>query len=84
MTSFEISYAHSNDIEINENTVRITLFTVDKSHKPIKQFPLLFDTGAFITLIRKERAILNGYKIIEENGCIISGFSEKGLVCDLR
>lgn len=42
------------------------------------------DTGAFITVLRKERAELNNYPIVKEKGCIIAGFSEKGLVCDLR
>jgi len=60
------------------------LTTIDDSRTPVKTIDLLLDTGAFITLITKERAKKNGYKITEEKGCKIAGFSEKGLLCDLR
>jgi len=80
----EIIYSHKEEVKILENKIIIPFVTIDDSRVPVKKFPLLFDTGAFITLVRKDRAERNNYKIIEENGCIISGFSEKGLVCDLR
>ena len=82
--AFKINYSHKEEIEILKNVIRITFVTFDNSRSVAQRFPLLFDTGAFITLIRKDRAILNGYKIYEKRGCVISGFSEKGLVCDLR
>ena len=50
----------------------------------MQRVELLVDTGAFITLMRKDAAEELGLKIKEERGCIIAGFSEKGLICDLR
>ena len=69
---------------MTENKILVSLMTIDDSRVPVRQLSLLFDTGAFITLIRKDRAEINGYKIFEENACLISGVSEKGLSCDLR
>ena len=60
------------------------MYTVDKSRSPVKRLDLIIDTGAFITVIRKDRAELNNYPIIKSKGCVIAGFSERGLVCDLR
>ena len=80
----EIIYTHKGKIEVSESRIRIDLVTIDDTNTPAKKSTLLFDTGAFITVIRKERAHTSGYKIIAEKACIISGFSEKGLVCDLR
>jgi len=80
----EISFAHSDRIAVSGNVIKATFATIDASRNPVRRFQLLFDTGAFITLINKDRAILNRYAVFEEKGCIISGFSEKGLVCDLR
>jgi len=84
MITASIDYTHKDGIEVLENVIRVSLMTIDSSRIPAKELSLMFDTGAFITLIRKDRAELNGYKILEEKGCIISGFSEKGLICDLR
>ena len=67
-----------------DNKTQVSLVTIDNSHVPMKRIHLLFDTGAFITLIRKDRAESNGFKIYKERSCVITGFSEKGLVCDLR
>ena len=67
-----------------DNKIIYSLYTVDKSRSPVKRLDLILDTGAFITVLRKDRAELNNYPIIKEKGCIIAGFSEKGIVCDLR
>ena len=80
----DISYSNRGGIKIFENKIHVPLITVDTSRNPVKTIPLLFDTGAFITLIGKKTAIRNGYEIYQQKGCIISGFSEKGIVCDLR
>jgi hypothetical protein len=80
----EITYSSKEDVEVSENKIHVGIASIGKSHIPMTRFSLLLDTGAFITLISKERAEENGYKIYEESGCIISGFSEKGLICDLR
>jgi len=79
------SFTHAGDIEISDdNKIFVDLAGVDTSRKPVKRIELICDTGAFITIIGKERAEASGYPIIESKGCIISGFSEKGLICDLR
>ena len=80
----EILYSRTDKIKISKNKIHITLTTINTTRDPVTRHSLLFDTRAFITLINKNIAELNGYGIFEENGCIISGFSEKGLVCDLR
>jgi len=80
----EMLYSHTENIINVESKIIIGLITIDDTAIPAKQFDLLFDTGAFITLIRKDRALEHGYKIVEEKACAISGFSEKGLLCDLR
>lgn len=68
----------------DNNKLVYSLYTIDKSRTPVKRLDLILDTGAFITVLRKDRAELNNYPIVKEKGCIIAGFSEKGLVCDLR
>ena len=80
----EIDYSHKDTITVVNSSIRVTLISIDDSLKPVKRLPIIFDTGAFITLIRKDRAQKNGYKVVAEKSCIISGFSEKGLLCDLR
>ena len=80
----DISFTHSDKITVSGNVIKATFTTIDDSRNPVRRFQLLYDTGAFITLINKDRAVLNRYAVFEEKGCIISGFSEKGLVCDLR
>jgi len=80
----EIAYTHKGEIQFSESKIFVSFVTLDTSDVPMKMFSLLLDTGAFITLIRKDRADQNGYQVFQENGCIIAGFSEKGLVCDLR
>ena len=45
---------------------------------------MLIDTGAFITMMNKKTASRRGYPIIDVKGCAISGFSQQGLLCDLR
>jgi len=45
---------------------------------------LLIDTGAFITMMNKKTANRRGYPVIDVKGCAISGFSQQGLLCDLR
>ncbi|MCL2016641.1 MAG: hypothetical protein FWG68_10395 [Defluviitaleaceae bacterium] len=78
------NYSHKGTFEIKENRILTRLITVDKSRKPVKEINLQLDTGAFITTMTKDLAVEKGYKIVKEKGCAISGFSEKGLLCDLR
>jgi len=80
----EISYAHKDSIVVSDSKIHTALTSIDDSPMPVKWFPILFDTGAFITLISKNRAQTNGYGVVAEKACTISGFSEKGLLCDLR
>ncbi|MCL2387720.1 MAG: retroviral-like aspartic protease family protein [Defluviitaleaceae bacterium] len=77
---------HTGFFDFVDNRMVIDLHSIDSSDRkePVKFLNLIIDTGAFMTLIRKGTAERNGYPIISERGCIISGFSEKGLVCDLR
>jgi predicted aspartyl protease len=81
---FSTVYTHTEDIKVTSNKIYVDLITVDDSRIPIKRLNLVLDTGAFMTLISKKKADRYGYKIIEKEVCSISGFSEKGLVCDLR
>ena len=80
----EISYSNKDKIKVERNIIMATFTSINSTRSPVDSFPLLLDTGAFITLIGKDRANLYGYAVFEEKGCIISGFSEKGLICDLR
>ncbi|MCL1988424.1 MAG: hypothetical protein FWG64_10725 [Firmicutes bacterium] len=84
MKTYSIEYFHKESLKIQNNSIHIPLITIDTSRKPAKAISLQLDTGAFITTMPKNEAVDNGYKVIEENGCVISGFSEKGLLCDLR
>ena len=79
-----VHYSNRGKFDFVDNKMVVDLISVDGSRAPVKDLTLIIDTGAFITLISKTVAELNGYKIIEEKGCSISGFSEKGLLCDLR
>ncbi|MCL2014595.1 MAG: retropepsin-like domain-containing protein [Oscillospiraceae bacterium] len=79
-----ITYTRTERLTIDESKINIDLVTIDDTNRPAKNFNLILDTGAFITLIRKDRAQKNGYKIEKERACRIAGFSEKGLLCDLR
>ncbi|MCL1885101.1 MAG: retropepsin-like domain-containing protein [Defluviitaleaceae bacterium] len=81
---FNVSYTNKDKLSISKNKIFVDLYIVNDSRKPIEQLNIILDTGAFMTLLDKDAAISSGYEIIEERGCIISGFSEKGLVCDLR
>ncbi|MCL2204800.1 MAG: retropepsin-like domain-containing protein [Defluviitaleaceae bacterium] len=81
---FNVSYTHKDKLSVSKNKIFVDLYTVNDSHKPVEQLHIILDTGAFMTLIDKDVAVSSGYEIIEEKGCIISGFSEKGLLCDLR
>ncbi|MCL1998767.1 MAG: retroviral-like aspartic protease family protein [Turicibacter sp.] len=81
---YNANYSYRDIFGIMENKILIRLLTVDSSSKPVKNLALLLDTGAFITTMSKSLADENGYKITEEKGCAISGFSENGLLCDLR
>ncbi|MDR2168281.1 MAG: hypothetical protein LBE35_10620 [Clostridiales bacterium] len=80
----ESIYTHRDSIRLASGQIFARLVSVDGSRKPAKTLLLIVDTGAFITVINKEKAEESGYKIIEERGLNIRGFSEKGLVCDLR
>jgi hypothetical protein len=81
---YEAVYTHKGSIDVFKSQIKAELVTIDKSRSPVKRLELIVDTGAFVTLINKGKAEENGYKIIEERGLKISGFTEKGLLCDLR
>jgi len=79
-------YTHCGNIDLTDNKMLVELWSVDGNRRkePVQRLELLLDTGAFITLISKDTAEEYGFKIKEECGCAISGFSEKSLMCDLR
>ncbi|MCL2199458.1 MAG: hypothetical protein FWB80_11085 [Defluviitaleaceae bacterium] len=79
-----IGYTHKDAIRITENKIEVSLITINNGKTPVKSHDLLLDTGAFLTILNKRAAELNGYEIYKEKACTISGFSEKGLLCDLR
>jgi len=58
----KMCYSHGGEIDINKNQIFIDIVAVDTTRNPVTRFPLLLDTGAFMTLIGKERADTNGYK----------------------
>jgi len=82
--TLDLSYTHKEAIDIQNSRIYARIVAIDSSRTPAKTISLVLDTGAFITLLKKDHAQRYGYKIVEEKGCNISGFSEKGLVCDLR
>ncbi|MCL2225940.1 MAG: hypothetical protein FWB96_13310 [Defluviitaleaceae bacterium] len=84
MKEFSITYTHRESVEIEGSQIHVRLITIDNSRIPAKSLRLVLDTGAFISIINKDIADLNGYKIFAEKACVIAGFSEKGLICDLR
>jgi len=83
---YSISYSHMGNFDVAENKMIIGLQCVDYQNRkqPVTWLDLLIDTGAFITMINKKTADTNGYPIINIKGCVISGFSQKDLLCDLR
>lgn len=81
---FNIDYSHKDKIHVIGNKAHVSIVTIDDSRNPAKWIPLIFDTGAFITIINKDFANANGYQVYQPKACIIAGFSEKGMVCDLR
>jgi len=83
---YNMSYSHKGAFVMRNNKMVILLYSVDYHNRnaPVREFNVFIDTGAFLTLLNKETADEFGYPIIEEKCCAISGFSEKGLLCDLR
>ena len=81
-----VDYSHVGGFDVLENKMIIGLQSVDYKNKnqPIGQVDLLIDTGAFLTMLSKATAEENGYPITKPQGCRISGFSQKDLLCDLR
>ena len=81
-----VSYSHVGNFGVTENKMIIEVQSVDYHNRqePIQWLDLLIDTGAFITMLSKATAEENGYPIIQSQGCKISGFSQKELLCDLR
>ncbi|MCL2169351.1 MAG: retroviral-like aspartic protease family protein [Defluviitaleaceae bacterium] len=81
-----IKYSHEGDFELIENKLVAVLGSINASerNRPVQELPLIVDTGAFITLINKDTAENHGYKIDNNKTIIITGFSEKGMICDLR
>jgi hypothetical protein len=74
------------NFDLVDNKMIINIQSVDPQNRqqPVTEVDLLIDTGAFITMINKKTADTNGYPIISEKSCAISGFSQKDLLCDLR
>ena len=83
---YNISYSHKGTVDAAQNKLIVHIQSVDYQNRslPVIQHDLLIDTGAFITMLNKANAEERGYPIIDEKGCAISGFSQKGLLCDLR
>ena len=81
-----VNYSHVGGFDMLENKMVISLRSVDYKNKnqPVGQADLLIDTGAFLTMMSKDTAEENGYPITKPQGCRISGFSQKELLCDLR
>ena len=81
-----INYSHQDIFILIENKIYIEVKSVDanKTKNPINYLNLQLDTGAFITLINKFTAEEHDYKIIKPKSCGINGFSQQGLICDLR
>jgi predicted aspartyl protease len=83
---YNVSYSHVGNFGVTENKMIIEVQSVDYRNRqePIQWLDLLIDTGAFITMLSKATAEENDYHIIQSQGCKISGFSQKELLCDLR
>ena len=83
---YNISYSHKGNVDIAENKIIIEIQSIDYQNRksPVGRHDLLLDTGAFITMMNKKTANKRGYPITDEKGCAISGFSQQGLLCDLR
>ncbi|MCL2170582.1 MAG: retropepsin-like domain-containing protein [Defluviitaleaceae bacterium] len=78
------TYTNKSKITYCDNVPSISIMIIDHSRIPAKPLELVIDTGAFITVIRKETAERLGLRVVDMRGCLISGFSERGMVCDLR
>jgi len=83
---YSINYSHKGSFDVIENKMIINIQSVDYQNRkqPVTEVDLLIDTGAFITMLNKKTADANGYPIITVQGCAVSGFSQQGLLCDLR
>ena len=83
---YNISYSHKGKVDATQNKLIVNIQSVDYQNRnlPVIQHDLLIDTGAFITILNKANAEERGYPIIDEKGCAISGFSQQGLLCDVR
>ena len=83
---YNISYSHKGQVDTIQNKLIVHVQSVDYKNRnlPVVQHDLLIDTGAFITMLNKTSAEECGYPIIDERGCAISGFSQQGLLCDVR
>jgi len=83
---YNVIYSHKGNVDVAENKVIVEIQSIDYKNKqrPINRHDLLIDTGAFITMLNKSTAEENNYPITNAKGCAISGFSQQGLLCDLR
>jgi hypothetical protein len=83
---YNIGYSHKGKVDSALNKLIVHIQSVDYQNRklPVIQHDLLVDTGAFITMLNKKNAEKRGYPIIDVKGCAISGFSQQGLLCDLR
>ena len=83
---YSISYSHMGKFKVAENKMIVHIQSVDYQNRkmPVNQHNLLIDTGAFITMLNKATAEERGYPIVDVKGCAISGFSQQGLLCDVR
>lgn len=84
MTKIKLTFENRAEMLFMDGHIVVPLITINDGRTPVQSLPLVFDTGAFITLIEKDKADEYGYKIYKEKACVIAGFSEKGLLCDLR
>ena len=55
MLVYNVSYERKDTFDIHSNQIIVPIFTIDNTRNPIKRFPLILDTGAFITLIKKDK-----------------------------
>jgi len=83
---YSVSYSHKGNVDVEDNKVIVEIQSIDYQNRksPVGRHDLLIDTGVFITMMNKKTANRRGYPIVDVKGCAISGFSQQGLLCDLR
>jgi len=83
---YNVRYSHKGNVDVAENKIITEIQSIDyrNRQRPVSRHDLLIDTGAFITMLNKVTAEERGYPIVDVKGCAISGFSQQGLLCDVR